>query len=195
MNQRRGQQAYTLLEILTVVTLLMILTAIVYPAFAAARFKARETTCISQMRQIVAVWQMYRQDWDGKDTGTNNVDFGLPTNMQIIRSGQYVPGYYLDPRIVRCPNRFIIPKPPFEDLKDAFGYFGWDSYPGIDYYKHQSEDPTWPFITCDYHDLAFYRGNSGKSFPYQLGITLNGSLTRKPLDEMSSKGQRTKILQ
>ncbi|MDX1931250.1 MAG: hypothetical protein SFU56_01460, partial [Capsulimonadales bacterium] len=145
---------------------------------------------------IVAVWQMYRQDWDGKDTGTNNVDFGLPTNQQMVRANQYAPGYDIDPSIIKCPNRFVVPDPPFEEDKEFMLYMVWSSFPGIDYYKHLSEDPTWPLISCEYHDLAFFRGNSGKSDPDSIGITLSGSVTgRKPLNAMNSRGQRTKILQ
>lgn len=187
-----SKRGYTLLEILTVITIILIVSAIVYPAFASARYKARETTCILQMQQIVHAYQMYRQDWDGKDTGSTSAEFGLFTSRQAVQSCQYVPGYNIDWHMVKCPNRFISGKPPFEECQKCFSYFTYESYPGIDYFRHLSEDATWPIISCPYHDLAFWRGVSGRADPISLGITLNGGLTRKPLEKLNSDGQRLK---
>ncbi len=56
---RRG---FTLIELLVVISIVAILAAILFPVFAKAREKARQTTCISNQRQLAASIHMYVQD-------------------------------------------------------------------------------------------------------------------------------------
>src|SRR6266852_1871962 len=56
--------AFTLIELLVVIAIIAILAAIVFPVFAQARDKARQASCISNIRQIGAAMQMYGQDYD-----------------------------------------------------------------------------------------------------------------------------------
>jgi prepilin-type N-terminal cleavage/methylation domain-containing protein/prepilin-type processing-associated H-X9-DG protein len=58
------RRAFTLVELLVVCALLAILAAILFPAFAAARDKARQTTCLSNVRQISLAQSLYIADWD-----------------------------------------------------------------------------------------------------------------------------------
>lgn len=69
MNQktnpaRRG--GFTLIELLVVIAIIAILAAILFPVFAKAREKARQTTCINNMKQIGIAMQSYLIDSDGK---------------------------------------------------------------------------------------------------------------------------------
>jgi prepilin-type N-terminal cleavage/methylation domain-containing protein/prepilin-type processing-associated H-X9-DG protein len=58
---RRG---FTLIELLVVIAIIAILAAILFPVFARAREKARQTSCISNLKQINLALQMYVQDYD-----------------------------------------------------------------------------------------------------------------------------------
>src|SRR5512140_352980 len=58
---RRG---FTLIELLVVIAIIAILAAILFPVFAKAREKARQTTCLNNQRQIAASMTMYIQDHD-----------------------------------------------------------------------------------------------------------------------------------
>jgi prepilin-type N-terminal cleavage/methylation domain-containing protein/prepilin-type processing-associated H-X9-DG protein len=57
-------QGFTLIELLVVIAVIAILAALLFPVFAQAREKARQTTCLSNMKQINLGWQMYLQDYD-----------------------------------------------------------------------------------------------------------------------------------
>jgi prepilin-type N-terminal cleavage/methylation domain-containing protein/prepilin-type processing-associated H-X9-DG protein len=58
----KSSKGFTLIELLVVIASIAILAAILFPVFARAREKARQTTCTSNQRQIAASIQMYAQD-------------------------------------------------------------------------------------------------------------------------------------
>ncbi len=61
-----NRKGFTLIELLVVIAIIAILAAILFPVFARAREKARQTTCTSNQRQIAAGLAMYAQDHDNK---------------------------------------------------------------------------------------------------------------------------------
>ncbi|HJN16950.1 MAG TPA: DUF1559 domain-containing protein [Armatimonadota bacterium] len=61
MRLRRG---FTLIELLVVIAIIAILAGILFPVFARAREKARQTSCSSNMRQIALAVEMYKNDND-----------------------------------------------------------------------------------------------------------------------------------
>jgi len=58
---RRG---FTLIELLVVIAIIAILAAILFPVFARAREKARQTSCLSNVKQLSLGFLMYAQDYD-----------------------------------------------------------------------------------------------------------------------------------
>ena len=58
------RRAFTLIELLVVIAIIAILAAILFPVFAQAREKARQTACLSNMKQAGLSVTMYREDFD-----------------------------------------------------------------------------------------------------------------------------------
>ena len=61
MHRRKG---FTLIELLVVIAIIAILAAILFPVFARAREKARQTGCLNNVKQLQLGILMYIQDYD-----------------------------------------------------------------------------------------------------------------------------------
>jgi prepilin-type N-terminal cleavage/methylation domain-containing protein/prepilin-type processing-associated H-X9-DG protein len=62
---RRRAGGFTLIELLVVIAIIAILAAILFPVFAKARERARQTACLSNMRQLGMSMFMYIEDTKG----------------------------------------------------------------------------------------------------------------------------------
>src|SRR6266540_571307 len=67
MQRHRG---FTLIELLVVIAIIAILAAILFPVFAQARDKARQTGCLSNLKQVGTALMMYGQDYDERMPAT-----------------------------------------------------------------------------------------------------------------------------
>ncbi|MER3558995.1 MAG: hypothetical protein C4336_05760, partial [Armatimonadota bacterium] len=62
----KTQRGFTLIELLVVIAIIAILAAILFPVFAQAREKARQTQCLSNLKQVGTGLLMYANDYDDK---------------------------------------------------------------------------------------------------------------------------------
>lgn len=58
------RRAFTLIELLVVVGIISLLASLLFPVFATARARARQTVCASNLRQIGLALALYAQDTD-----------------------------------------------------------------------------------------------------------------------------------
>ncbi|MBC8134791.1 MAG: DUF1559 domain-containing protein [Fibrella sp.] len=101
----RHRSAFTLIELLVVIAIIAILAAILFPVFAQARDKARQASCLSNIKQLGLAVNMYTQDydemfpvhayWEGNwDTAAGKAEYWQGRVLPYIKS--------LD--VFRCPS-------------------------------------------------------------------------------------------
>ena len=59
------RNGFTLVEILVVMAIIGILSALLYPVFARAKARAHQVTCINNLKQLGEAIELYEQDYDG----------------------------------------------------------------------------------------------------------------------------------
>ena len=94
---KRG--GFTLIELLVVIAIIAILAAILFPVFAKAREKARQTSCLSNMKNIILAWQMYAQDYD-----ESWAFWYLWAGGDCYYWWEHVQPYMKNTQILRCPS-------------------------------------------------------------------------------------------
>jgi len=60
----RTARAFTLIELLVVIAIIAILAAILFPVFAQAREKGRQTACLANIKQLGLAMVQYTIDYD-----------------------------------------------------------------------------------------------------------------------------------
>ncbi|MCE5237309.1 DUF1559 domain-containing protein [bacterium] len=101
---RRG---FTLIELLVVIAIIAILASILFPVFARAREKARQTACVSNIKQLGMACAMYTQDYDElmptEDYDINSNGDGNEVGIDASWRGVIMP-YCKNAQLFQCPS-------------------------------------------------------------------------------------------
>lgn len=96
---------FTLIELLVVIAIIAILAAILFPVFATAREKARQSTCASNEKQLALAMVQYVQDYDEvyplfRVQVAGNYVYGAPWTYSIYP-------YVKSNQVYQCPSQSI----------------------------------------------------------------------------------------
>lgn len=109
----RSRSGFTLIELLVVIAIIAILASILFPTFAKAREKARQTSCLSNQKQIGLAIMQYTQDFDEV----------LPERLN--GSGNWkaaLDSYVKSKAVYKCPSNPRNDVPDFEDAGFTASY-------------------------------------------------------------------------
>jgi prepilin-type N-terminal cleavage/methylation domain-containing protein/prepilin-type processing-associated H-X9-DG protein len=95
---QKPRRAFTLIELLVVIAIIAILAAILFPVFAQAREKARQASCLSNMKQLSLAVLMYSQDYD------ELFPTGLQNSWWDNTWYRIVTPYVKNVQVFRCPS-------------------------------------------------------------------------------------------
>jgi len=119
---KRVRTGFTLIELLVVIAIIAILAAILFPVFAQARESARQTSCLSNTKQLGLGVLQYVQDYDEKfplwiytdkdgnvvtsGPGTADTPWG-PWHNNHIGWDKTVQPYVKNVQIFQCPSNDV----------------------------------------------------------------------------------------
>ncbi|MFO8080944.1 MAG: DUF1559 domain-containing protein [Armatimonadota bacterium] len=104
------KRGFTLIELLVVIAIIAILAAILFPVFARAREKARQSSCLSNMKQLGLSVLMYAQDYDERLPLQYHNAGSEPGETLLEPGGRSVWYVYIEPylkneKVLECPSQ------------------------------------------------------------------------------------------
>ena len=118
------KNGFTLIELLVVIAIIAILAAILFPVFAKVREKARQTACLSNMKQIGLGLTQYVQDNDERYPSGSFTGYGEPgvpsywNGFGVGWAGKIYP-YVKSQGVFKCPDDSASAKPTISYAMNA----------------------------------------------------------------------------
>ena len=130
------KRGFTLIELLVVIAIIAILAAILFPVFARAREKARQSSCLSNTKQLGLAWMQYVQDYDEVVPYTY-----MGASGGLVTWWRYLEPYVKNMQVYSCPSA----------AGDGYGSIGYGYNARIPYvslakFEYPSQTGVW--IDC-----------------------------------------------
>ncbi len=115
----RYKGGFTLIELLVVIAIIAILAAILFPVFSRAREKARQTSCLSNLKQSATAVNQYVQDYDEAFPMSVYLAFNASQQPCLFTMLAAIEPYIKNKQIYQCPS-----EPRAIDIDAAFRALG-----------------------------------------------------------------------
>lgn len=131
----KPSRAFTLIEMMVVVAIIMILAAMLLPALGRAKDQANRITCINNLRQLGYATHMYADDNEDQ----------LPPRRQSPNTWiQRLKEYYVADKIIECPKGRLQEATPHSYLINGFNDY-FEATLTSDEYNNFYLQWLWPF--------------------------------------------------
>jgi prepilin-type N-terminal cleavage/methylation domain-containing protein len=187
------RRAFTLIELLIVLAIIAILSAILLPVLSRTRAQAKRTACVSQLRQLGFASAMYRQDFDE-----------IPPHISALH-----PTYLPDARLLLCPSDVLsgqfagnnyVEGTKYLQSGVSYEYFPqWDlmQLAGLGWYQPAPNfgpgkwDDLTPYVGCPWHWAKKFDSGApssdSRSPGWELMLTMGGSVRKIRVEEPMSQ--------
>lgn len=200
----RTSKGFSLTELLVVVGIILLLSGIIYAVMAPARMKAKQTTCMGNLRQLYAALSLYSSDYsDSEASEIMDGHIGLPAEVK-----KALAPYGITENQFYCPDLPISMRPKLYSSYLFTGHLlglpagnvdvgGTENFrpSGIDTIKKMRDlaGGNLPLVRCGIHDELHYQHSDteNEKRPFMVYVTTSGSIKA---ERASFEGARPFIL-
>lgn len=177
-GKKSKQKAFTLIELLTVVSLISILMSLLLPALMQAKNKVKQISCVNNLKQLGGSWHLYLNDNDDKFCQSKDWSTGIYWAQQLKKyAGDLSTGFYLSSKVFCCPASSSGNAAP--QILPYFSY-GMNFYALGSSYGPHSECPSFSMIPrpgqllllCD----TYYNNTKDGYYNAYCGVVANGTV-------------------
>jgi len=137
-QMRRRLGGFTLVELLVVIGIIALLTGILLPSLSRARQVARDTLCMSNMRQVTMALMIYSNQYRGDFPPAEDEYSGTPWQVEVWQNVMHTPFSLSDP--TGGGTYAYLEKTPFECPTADLAKYIWSATPpnndGYDHSNH-----------------------------------------------------------
>lgn len=133
-----NRSGFSLIELLTVIAIIALLAAIIFPVMSTARERSRQANCISNLNQIQQALKLYKQDNNRFPAVLSG--YAQPgTSLDNLRTGTLFREYVSTPKSFSCPNSIVTDlSVTIPDPLAGQGLIGLDRPSGGQLYRYDS---------------------------------------------------------